>query len=77
MSEAVHPLRQWRRREGEWCDRDGDAMTLEDLAPVVGVVPSQLSQIERGRRSPSLDLASRLSKLTGIPLDHFVRESAQ
>lgn len=75
----AHPLREWRKRRGAWHDRAGDPMTLDELATQVGVVPSQLSQIETGKRAPSLDLASRLSKLTSIPISDFVmkREAAE
>jgi transcriptional regulator with XRE-family HTH domain len=30
-----------------------------------------ISRIELGRRQPSLSLAARLSRVTGIPLDRF------
>jgi len=51
-------------------------MTLTKLAESVGVAPSHLSQIETGLRSPSLDLAAKLSRITKIPLEEFVRERA-
>lgn len=78
MSET-HPLKEWRKRAGRFADRAGDEMRQEDLASQVGVAPSHLSMIEKGRRTPSLDLASQLSKITGIPIDEFVgaREAAQ
>jgi transcriptional regulator with XRE-family HTH domain len=66
-----HPLRKWRQEQPP--TPEGDKMTLTKLAEAVGVVPSHLSQIETGEREPSLALASRLSKVTGIPIDKFVR----
>ncbi|SDQ98835.1 Helix-turn-helix domain-containing protein [Rhizobiales bacterium GAS113] len=60
----VHPLRQWRADTGA---------KIAELARQAGVVPSHISQIETGRREPSLALASKLSGLTKIPLDKFVR----
>lgn len=65
-----HPLRVWRHEQTP-------RKTLVDLAASVGITPSHLSQIEMGERRPSLDVASRISKQTGIPLEQFVRETAQ
>ena len=39
-------------------------MTLAELARVVGVSPSHISEIERGHNEASLDLAVRLSGAT-------------
>lgn len=66
--EPVHPLRQWRKET---------KATLADLARDVEVTPSHLSEIERGRNEPSLALAAKLSKRTGIPMVRFVKEWAQ
>jgi transcriptional regulator with XRE-family HTH domain len=55
-----HPLRDWRNQKG---------LSQNDLAEKVGVVSSQISQIETGHRRPSLTLAVRLSALTGISID--------
>jgi DNA-binding XRE family transcriptional regulator len=58
--ENALPLRKFRIAAGR---------TLADLAEQVGVVPSHLSQIETGQRTPSLGLASRLAAFTGISID--------
>lgn len=69
-----HPLRTWRKSRKEPQQR-----TLAAIAKDAGVVPSHISQIETGQREPSLALASKLSSLTGIAIDKFVRprEAAQ
>lgn len=66
-----HALRRWRKDKG---------VTLADLAERVRVKPSHLSEIERGRNTPSLALAAKLSRETAgtdgkpiVPLDAFVR----
>lgn len=66
--DQVHALRQWRKDTQK---------TLAELAGVVGVTPSHLSEIERGLNEPSLALAAKLSRETGIPIDSFVREAAE
>jgi DNA-binding XRE family transcriptional regulator len=65
---TTHPLRDWRNKTGEFADREGVAMNQNAFAELVGVVPSQVSQIETGERRPSLALAVRISELTGIPV---------
>jgi transcriptional regulator with XRE-family HTH domain len=62
-----HPLRRWRQANG---------LNLKQVAQTegVGVSPSHLSEIERGRNKPSLDLAVRLSRATGgeVKVEEFV-----
>lgn len=58
-----HPLRRWRKASG---------ITLVELAKDLSVVPATISQIETGKRTPSLPLAARLSEKTDIPLALFV-----
>ena len=67
MEQAVHPLREWRK---------ANKKTLVNVAKVVLVTPSHLSEIERGVNEPSLALAARLSDATDIPIDKFVRRVA-
>jgi transcriptional regulator with XRE-family HTH domain len=62
----VHPLRAWRASHGK---------TLVQVAGVVGVTPSHLSEIERYENTPSLALAAKLSRETEIPLAQFVRDT--
>ena len=71
--EQVHALRRWRTAH---------KITLAALADRVGVEPSHLSEIERGKNRPSLQLAAKLSKATApesnpeapeVSLSEFVR----
>ncbi len=64
--DQVHPLREWRKANDK---------TLASLAGDVAVTPSHLSEIERGLNDPSLALAARLSKASGIPIDKFVKQA--
>jgi DNA-binding XRE family transcriptional regulator len=61
-----HDLRRWRKAE---------AITLSDLAGRVGVRASHLSEIENWNNKPSLALAVKLSRETGIPIDKFVKQA--
>lgn len=68
---ADHPLRLWRTEHG---------VTLATLADRVGVTASHLSEVERDLDTPSLDLATKLSRETTngdgvpvVPTDAFMR----
>jgi transcriptional regulator with XRE-family HTH domain len=63
----THPMRTWRKENGK---------TLADMAELVGVVPSYLSDIERFLKQPSLDLAAKLQDETGIPATRFLKSRA-
>lgn len=60
-----HPLRNWRRANG---------ITLAALATSIGVYPSYLSMIETRKKTPSLDVAAKLSRATAnqVLIDEFV-----
>lgn len=60
-----HPLRTWR------IDR---RLTLAELGRIIGVTPSHLSEIERGQKTPSLEMAARLSAATkgDIKIEDFL-----
>lgn len=62
-----HPLRAWRTKHKK---------TLSDMGDRVGVGASHISQIETGDKMPSLQLAAKLSDVTGIPLGKFVKQEA-
>jgi transcriptional regulator with XRE-family HTH domain len=65
--EKTHPLYQWRMANGK--------MPMQALADKIECTQSFLSQIENGKRQPSLDTAARLSRETGIPIAAFAREA--
>ena len=46
-------------------------MTLAELAALVKVNKSYLSEIETRQKEPSLQMAIRLSKRTKIPVEEF------
>lgn len=58
-------MRRWRKKHGK---------TLEDVAEATGASQPMLSYIERFERQPSLGLAVKLSDLSGIPVNQFVRQ---
>ena len=68
--EKTHPLFHWRKLNG--------GKTLQQLASELGdVTPSHLSEIENWNNEPSLELAARLHRHTGIDMTAFVKaESA-
>lgn len=47
-------------------------LKLNDLAEKVGVTAGYISQIEKGERNGTLDLAAKLAQVLGIPLDALV-----
>lgn len=61
--EKTHPLYHWRQQNSR--------MPLQQLAEKVGCTQSHLSEIENGNNDPSLDLAVKLSRVTGIPVERF------
>ena len=54
-------IRALRFRSGE--------MTQAELAERIGVTRQTVIAIERGRYSPSLEMAFRIARLFGVPLD--------
>lgn len=70
MSE--HALQQWLEAQ----KRAGKRVLKRDLANDVECSPSRITQILNGEE-PSLSLAAKLSKRTGIPLDKFAKEAAR
>jgi transcriptional regulator with XRE-family HTH domain len=65
-SETNHPMREWRRLNEK---------TLQDVAKEVGCTQPHLSEIENWKNEPSLDLAARLSSLTGLDMKAFVKQT--
>jgi putative transcriptional regulator len=46
-----------------------DEMTQADLAERIGVTRQTVIAIEQGRYSPSLEMAFRIARVLGVPLD--------
>jgi DNA-binding XRE family transcriptional regulator len=68
LTSGESPLKVWREHRG---------ITLAALAERCGVSASALSQIEHGKRSPSVDLLGKLSQALNCDMDdlHTVRTS--
>jgi transcriptional regulator with XRE-family HTH domain len=62
----THPVYLWRKSSG---------VSQRSLADAIGCNQSFLSLLEAGERSPSLALAARLKRATGLPLETFVKET--
>ena len=60
---AMNPIRQARADRG---------LTLRNVADVVGTDPGNLSRIERGEQSPSLELARDLADFYGLPVEQIL-----
>jgi transcriptional regulator with XRE-family HTH domain len=56
---------------GEFLRETG--MTQADFAALVGVRQSLISRIVNGTRSPSLSLAVRISKASGVPVESLLK----
>lgn len=69
MKQSDHPMRTWRKGQTP-------AVTLTALAANLGVSPSHLSEIENWNNEPSLELADRLSSLTGLDMRDFRKPKA-
>ena len=69
MSE--HPLEQWLEAE----KLAGNRVRKRDLAARVDCSPSRITQILHYGSEPSLALAAKLSRETGIPIDKFVKQA--
>jgi transcriptional regulator with XRE-family HTH domain len=52
--------------------RNSKGMTLGDLASLVNVSPSLISQLERGGVNPSISLLKSISDALGIPLSSII-----
>ena len=61
-----HPLFHWRKAHQR---------SLTSLAGEVRCTQSHLSEIENWKNEPSLDLAARLHRATGIPMTSFIKQA--
>lgn len=46
-------------------------LTQEDLAARIGVTRRTINAIERGRYSPSIEVAFRMAQLFGVPIEEI------
>ena len=60
LTAGEHPLKVWREYR---------CLTLAALGKASGVTAAALSQIENGKRSPSVELLSKLSRILGCDMD--------
>jgi DNA-binding XRE family transcriptional regulator len=60
LLEGGHPVRVWRDHRG---------MTGRALAQAAGISPAYLSEIEHGRKAPSLATLRRLADVLNVDLD--------
>jgi transcriptional regulator with XRE-family HTH domain len=60
-----HPLTLWRKE---------NRLPMQELADKLDCTQSFLSQIETGKRQPSLGMAAKLSRETGIPMEAFAKQ---
>jgi transcriptional regulator with XRE-family HTH domain len=61
-----------KRRVDDWLESKGKSRAA--LAGDLGISPSHLSLILSGERTPSLELAVAIERLTGIPPKAFLEE---
>jgi len=58
--ESKNRIRKFRKKKG---------LRQTDLARMIGIFQSELSEIERGIRKPSVYLAKKIAKALGVSLD--------
>ena len=63
-----HPLKVWREYRG---------LTLAQLGNACGVSAAVLSQIETGKREPSVSLLKKLAEALRVDMDDLVPSAAQ
>ena len=56
--------------------RSQAGLTLEQLGSAIGLLPSQLSQIENGRREPKLSALNAMAQHLGVPLAELLSAEA-
>jgi transcriptional regulator with XRE-family HTH domain len=57
--------------------REERGLTLEELAPDIGISVSQLSRIENGKREPKLADILRIARRLGVNLSDIIQVSAR
>lgn len=56
---------------------DANEMTQQDLADKVGVTRQTINAIELGKYSPSLEVAFRIARAFGVPLEEVFSYPAE
>ncbi|MDA8164748.1 MAG: helix-turn-helix transcriptional regulator [Desulfobacteraceae bacterium] len=64
LATEEHPLKVWREYRG---------LTLAALAAACGVSRAALSQIENGKRSPSVELLVKLARALSCDMEDLIR----
>lgn len=57
--------------------RDERSMSQGELADAIGVHQTHISKIERGVKSPSLDVAQKLAQYFGVSVDEVIGNHPQ
>lgn len=62
----THPLRLWRQSKKK---------TLNDVCDILSIHPGYLSELERGLKIPSLQIAEKIRVMTKgrVRAEHFVK----
>lgn len=60
------------RREWLKAIRKKKGYTVREVAPLLGISWTHYSDIENGRRNPSLDVAIKISKVYGFKVEKFI-----
>ncbi len=69
MQRFGEKLRTLRKQRG---------LTLKELAHIIGHnTHSHISELETGKRKPSLELALKLSRLFNVPLDQLAKDELE
>lgn len=53
--------------------RTRQGLLAQDVAGIVGISPTMMSLVERGKRRPNLPLLVTLSRVLGVPLHTLFR----
>lgn len=56
-------------------ERERRGLTQEELAKIASISQSYLGDIERGKKSPSIDVFKKISQALSRPIDFFITES--
>ncbi len=69
MQRFGEKLRTLRKRRG---------MTIKELAQAIGqTTHSHISELETGRRPPSLEIALKISRMFGVSVDKLVKDELE